>query len=80
MGAALTRISGMSFVYFLVSVLWSLSSGCLVYGAFVVAVAAMVSVLAWACLGCSFLLFAFRFCFPRPDTRCKRRKIIWNII
>ena len=32
----------------------SLSSGCLVYGAFVAAVAAMVSVLAWACLGCSF--------------------------
>ena len=35
----------------------SLSPGCLVYGAFVAAVVAMVSVLAWACLGCSFLGF-----------------------
>ena len=35
------------------------SSGCLVYGAFVAAVATMVSVLAWACLGCSFLDFCF---------------------
>ena len=34
--------------------------GCLVYGAFVAAVTTMVSVLAWACLGCSFLVF---FCF-----------------
>ena len=34
-----------------------LSSGCLVYGAWVAAVAAMVSVLAWACLGFSFFAF-----------------------
>ena len=40
-----------------VRVFSALSSGCLVYGAFVAAVAAMVSVLAWACLGCSFLAF-----------------------
>ena len=34
----------------------ALWSGCLLYGAFVAVVAAMVSVLAWACFGCSFLL------------------------
>ena len=34
------------------SALCSLLSGCQVYGAFVAAVAAMVSVLAWAWLGC----------------------------
>ena len=37
----------------------SLPSGCLVYQSFVAAVAAVVSVLAWACLGCSFLGFCF---------------------
>ena len=36
-----------------------LLSGCQVYGAFVAGVAAIVSVLAWACLGCSFLGFCF---------------------
>ena len=52
MEAALTGISDMLIVCFC-----SLSSSCLVYGAFVAAVAAMVSVLAWACLGSSFLGF-----------------------
>ena len=36
-----------------------LPSGCLVYGVFVAAVAAVVSVLAWARLDCSFLGFCF---------------------
>ena len=54
---ALTGIGGILFVYF--SALCPLSSGCLVYGAFVAAVAAMVSFLAWACLGCSFFAFCF---------------------
>ena len=54
MEATLTGISGMLFVCFLLSAIWLL-----VYGAFVAAVAAMVSVLAWACLGCSFLGFFF---------------------
>ena len=48
--AALTGISGM-----LLCVFCSLSSGCLVYRTFVAAVAAMVSVLTWACLVCSLL-------------------------
>ena len=55
MEAVLTGISGM-FVYFLLSVL-RLSN----LRAFMAAVATMVSVLAWACLGCSLLVFAFRF-------------------
>ena len=55
MEAALTGIIGMLLVYILLSVLSPLSSGCPVYGAFVAAVAAMVSVLAWACLGYSLL-------------------------
>ena len=54
MEAALTGISGTLFVCFC-----SLWSGCLVYGAFVAAVAAIVSVLARSCLGCSFLGFCF---------------------
>ena len=54
MEAAWTGISDMLSV-----LLRSLSTGCLVYGAFVAAVVAMVSVLAWACLGCSFLAFSF---------------------
>ena len=50
MEAALTGISGMLFVY----LLCPLPSACLVYGAFVAAVASMVSAVAWACLDCSF--------------------------
>ena len=53
MEAGLAGVSGMLFLYFF----FSLSSGCLVYDAFVAAVATMVSVLAWACMGCSFLGF-----------------------
>ena len=39
----------------------ALSSGCLVDGVFAAAVVAMISVLGWACLGCSSLAFCFRF-------------------
>ena len=46
-----------------VRALSALSSGCLVYGAFIAAVAAMVSALAWACLGCSFFFIFFSFSF-----------------
>ena len=42
-------------------IFFSLPPGCLAYGAFVAAVAAMVSVLPWACLGCSFFVFCFSF-------------------
>ena len=51
----------------------SLSSGCLVYGAFVAAVAAMVSVLAWACLGCSFLAFCFQVLFNKNAIKRKQK-------
>ena len=44
-----------------VRVFCALSSGCLVYGAVVAAVATMVSVLARAGLGCWCLAFCFRF-------------------
>ena len=50
-----------------------LSSGCLVYGAFVAAVAAMVSVLAWACLGCSFLAFCFQVLFNKNAIKRKQK-------
>ena len=62
MEAALAAISGKLFVHVLLSVLCPLLSGCLAYGTFVAAVAAMLSVLAWACLSCSCLAFCFRFC------------------
>ena len=52
MEAVLTGISGMLLVYFLLCSVWYV---CLLYGAFGAAVATMVSVLAWACLG----LFGF---------------------
>ena len=55
MEAALTNIRGMLFVYFLLCPL----AVYIVYGAFVAAVVGMVSVLAWACLGCSFLGICF---------------------
>ena len=56
MKAALAGISGMLLVCCLL-----LSSVYLAYGAFVAAVAAMGSVLAWAFLGRSFLTFSFYF-------------------
>ena len=62
MESALAGIGGMVFHVFsalclLSSVLCSVWYGCLVYGAFVAAVVAMVSVVAWACSGYSFLAF-----------------------
>ena len=58
---ALTGIGGILFVYF--SALCPLSSGCLVYGAFVAAVAAMVSFSLGRAWAVRFSLFAFMFCF-----------------